>query len=470
MAEDYKPGIQYGPNNRAQVDWDRYQSGTDSSLDFSQGGIQGNMAKDAGWWNPWDMDLQYDENGKPYFEGSFGGKREYIDEQYFKDDPESGSTGKETTRKEAFNAKQALKKASKFKVDPNEMSDWGKIGYMAAPHIGKIPGAIGKGALAVGKGALQGAGAVLGGAGAAGAWTYGGLKKGAGFAYDALTDAWNKHTAPDHSGNQEGYEAYLKSLEAKPSTLLRTDDDIYGNMSEDEKTKYNLTFGRQSQNGAVTGMNRTSNAISSNDIPSNEVLDEISNNTSTDPFIDPNWQPSNNQSSEEVDEVRTTNLTDQEEYEKLLAQQERIKARQANSNVNTSQTEAIDKANALNQNELANNLINLNDPNALTKYAPNKHPKEQFKTAVASNTEFNKAYEEYKSGGSNIEDASDELVAQLGIDVFSQWKMGELSQDDLNKLLEEKGGFGAGTGKYPFPLQKAGQDLNFWDKLKSKFK
>ena len=287
MAEEYKPGIQYSPTNKAGVDWDRYQSGTDSSLDFSQGGIQGNIAKDAGWWNPWDMDLQYDENGKPYFEGSFGGKREYIDEQYFQDNPESGSIGKETSRKEAFNVNQAIKKASKFKIDPNEMSDWGKIGYMAAPHVGKIPGAIGKGAAVLGKAGLKGAGAVMGGAGA----LAGGIKKGAGKAYDALTEAWTKHTGKDennvdHSGNQQGYEEYLKSLEAKPSRLLRADDDTYNDMTDEEKMQYNLTFGRQSQNGAVNPMTRQAAITPSNSGPSDEELDAMS----VQPNINPNWQ------------------------------------------------------------------------------------------------------------------------------------------------------------------------------------
>ena len=313
MAEEYKPGIQYSPTNKAGVDWDRYQSGTDSSLDFSQGGIQGNIAKDAGWWNPWDMDLKYDENGKPYFEGSFGGKREYIDEQYFQDNPESGSIGKETSRKEAFNANQAIKKAGKFKVDPNEMSDWGKIGYMAAPHVGKIPGAIGKGAAVLGKAGLKGAGAVIGGAGA----VLGGVQKSAGKAYDALTEAWTKHTGRDennvdHSGNQQGYEEYLKSLKAKPSTLLRADDDTYNNMTDEEKLQYNLTFGRQSQNGAVTPMNRTSSGNYMKNIvkqpsplsvggkpiipghtisTSNPTLDEI-DAMPYQPNINPNWQAS----------------------------------------------------------------------------------------------------------------------------------------------------------------------------------
>jgi len=220
MAEEYKPGIKYGPNNRAQVDWDRYQAGTGSQLDYSQGGIQGNMAKDSGWWNPFDMDLKYDENGKPFFEETFGGDRQYIDEQYFQDDPESGSVGKETTRKEVFNAKQALKKASKFKVDPNEMSDWAKIGYMSAPHIGKIPGAIGKGVGAVVGGAgnliKKGAGAIIGGPGKA---------------YDALTEAWTNHTNRDEN-NQPMTKA-----------AVGAGNKVFDNMSDEDQRAYNTAFG-----------------------------------------------------------------------------------------------------------------------------------------------------------------------------------------------------------------------------------
>ena len=527
MSSEYKPGIKYGPNNRPGIDWDRYQAGTGGSLDFSQGGIQGNVAKDAGWWNPWDMDLQYDENGRPFFEGSFGGAREYIDEQYFKDNPESGSIGKETSRKEAFNAQEAVKKAGKFKVDPNEMSDWGKIGYMAAPALSKGANAIGKGIVGGTKALVGGAGAVLGGTGAVLGGAYGGLKKGVGTAYDALSEAWQNHTGRDDNN---------APLPAKRSRLLRANDEVYQNMSEEEQIQYDKVFGRgmsdeekknntrlygaRNVNASIKPTTRSSTALPSiyTGTPPVNVMsqsktsamfqggpkqvaermarnpefaagmaehypdfeynipDPSNNNQSAlwqgpnaapnaAPNIDPNWEPTITQTPQQVKAARTPTQTDQQLYEEHLAQQKRIEARQANSTTNTEQQDAIDAANAQDPNELAKTLIGINpihEPNSPQVVAEQEA---ELKTEHKRNL-FNDAYSNWQEDGKYAA-IPDELVKQLGRKTYDEYKSGLITDRMMKDILK---GWKDKNDKAsnPFPLQKAGQNLNWWGKLKSK--
>ena len=121
--------------NRPDVDWSRYIA-SDEGITSN---VEWNKKKGAFEWDPWmgfgSRELQYDEQGMPYFAGSMvGAARQYIPEEYL-----STAKGGSATKGINFAQKQKeLKMANapqQIDVDPNMLSDWGKIGYLLGGAI-----------------------------------------------------------------------------------------------------------------------------------------------------------------------------------------------------------------------------------------------------------------------------------------------------------------------------------------------
>jgi len=141
--QTFSPDDEYSQENPHLIDWHRYEPTLENQhLIHEQDDVTG---LDPSFWNPFagDADLQYDDQGRPFFDS--GGERQYIPEEYFTDfaAPEGsglqhGTDFKKYDKKAQKKAKEAAKQQG-LTVDPNAMSDWAKIGYMAGRGMeGKV--------------------------------------------------------------------------------------------------------------------------------------------------------------------------------------------------------------------------------------------------------------------------------------------------------------------------------------------